>query len=297
LEKRYGETNFDNDTWICAYCRNICSCASCRKKKTNSSSNTKMDTRRGKKRNTKSISRGDGKRRKFESHTTESITSDSDEYEGDAETTTVVPKSDNRSRGVTLKDLIDAGFLIEGETVHFKKSQEFSGTLLSDGQILCGDRIASTVSTFARFAANELKLTGSRQNGWRLAYCRSKCLLDLRKEYLDSLASPISEAPVRYEVEEDAPELEVVHSPEPEATVAEGEDDEVDEESEEQPLPPQVAAHYHWLKYELERSPEYVHWAPSFDTHAPFDSVTVEREEFHFDIVDEDFFPNCCWDL
>jgi hypothetical protein len=106
---------------------------------------------------------------------------------------------ESRSKRISLKDLIDAGMtclvdslnlvigiLSEGDEVYFKKTGDFSGTLLPDGQIACGDHICPSLSTFAKYAASELNTKWSRQNGWRLVYCRSQCLYDLRKEYIDN---------------------------------------------------------------------------------------------------------------
>lgn len=206
LQRHYGEkeTEIDPDNWACVYCRQLCCCACCRKKKAKAT-NTEFESKRGKKRTMRSRDR-DGKRRRLGQNS--ASTEDSDDFVeededhlDEEEFVSVTPTSSgallpatrsapveyrNSSRNVSLKDLIDAGLLASGDEMCFKRSNEFSGILLSDGQIACGEHVCGSLSTFAKYAAGELQTKWSRQNGWRLIYCRSKCLNEWRKEYLES---------------------------------------------------------------------------------------------------------------
>jgi len=298
----------------------MCTCAFCRKKKAKAT-NTKFESRRGKKRSLRCLTTRDGKRRRLYENTDSSSTvEDSDEFvEEDREdedeeeefvghspvpTPTIpTPRSstvDSRlSRRVTLKDLIDAGILADGDEMHFKKTCEFSGILQPDGQISCGGHVCPTLSTFAKYAASELGTKWSRQNGWCLVYCRSKCLYDLRKEYMDNFVeSSIPE----YFTEEDetlhrADSIPVRSCPQtiPGFDTVEIYDEDSDTEHNclstlQEHI--RVAAHYHWLKYELQHSPEHIYGAPIFiDSRPPFDPEHDNFVSSEFDIRDKDFFP------
>eukprot|EP01127_Copromyxa_protea_P003257 TRINITY_DN1309_c0_g1_i1.p1 TRINITY_DN1309_c0_g1~~TRINITY_DN1309_c0_g1_i1.p1 ORF type:complete len:562 (+),score=78.35 TRINITY_DN1309_c0_g1_i1:50-1687(+) len=213
LQRHYDEkeSEIDPETWVCVYCRDMCTCASCRKRKAKDT-NTKFESRRGKKRSMRAMHRN-GKRRRLDPTTdSSSVVDDSDDFVEDDEedyeeeesyvtsspvvSSTVVStptvstpralsSSNARTKRVTLKTLIDAGLLVDGDKMFFKKSADFSGILLPDGQIACDDHICPSLSTFAKYAASELNTKWSRQNGWRLVFCRSMCLYDLRKEYLE----------------------------------------------------------------------------------------------------------------
>jgi len=65
LHRHYDEkeSDIDRDNWICVYCRQICCCAFCRKKKAKLT-NTKFESRRGKKRSLSSSWRNSLKKRR-----------------------------------------------------------------------------------------------------------------------------------------------------------------------------------------------------------------------------------------
>lgn len=133
------ESDIDPDNWVCVYCRQLCCCAFCRKKKAKAT-NTEFESRRGKKRTMRHVSR-DGKRRKTESDSSsavedsEDFVEDEEEEYGDEEefvnsspaptptyssslrvSGSSMPTSPreteanrNTARRITLKDLLDAG--------------------------------------------------------------------------------------------------------------------------------------------------------------------------------------------
>jgi len=66
LHRHYNEkeSEIDPDNWVCVYCRQLCCCAFCRKKKAKAT-DTKFESRRGKKRNLALSGRNKVKRRKL----------------------------------------------------------------------------------------------------------------------------------------------------------------------------------------------------------------------------------------
>jgi len=352
LQRHYNEkeSDIDPESWVCVYCRDLCTCASCRKKKAKDS-NTKFESRRGKKRNARQIQRGGGKRRRLdqtdsgsgaEFDSEEFVEEDEEEYCEEEEdyyvtsspaptpmpvsqrisanpvSTTPIRSSNNKR--ITLKTLLDAGLLADGDIMFFKKSGDFSGILLSDGQIACDGHICTSLSTFAKYAASELNTKWSRQNGWRLVFCRSKSLYDLRKEYMENFLELETEREV--EVEENllrptyrnsarscAKNISNMYEEDSETALFDCEELSEDSKGDYSlPILPslyeevQVAPNYNWLKYELQHALEYVHGAPVFEGSCPqYDMDELHHMEIHsvfsyseFDIRDKDFFPITC---
>jgi len=247
----------------------------------------------------------EGKRRRYEADSSstveDSVEEEEEEYVSNTPPVAAPPPRslDTRNcRRVTLKDLIDAGLLAEGDEMYFKKTCEFTGILLPDGQIACGDHICPTLSTFAKYAASELGLKWSKQNGWCLVFCRSRCLFDLRKDYMDGFSEPTIPDYAGEEVE--VVEVAILEERASEKGLPVFEEDEIYEESENVSSDCElsssehirVAAPYYWLKYELQHSPEHIHGAPIWDdSRAPLDNEPDYFVTTEFDIRDKDFFP------
>eukprot|EP01127_Copromyxa_protea_P024391 TRINITY_DN9582_c0_g1_i1.p1 TRINITY_DN9582_c0_g1~~TRINITY_DN9582_c0_g1_i1.p1 ORF type:complete len:581 (-),score=121.59 TRINITY_DN9582_c0_g1_i1:148-1671(-) len=355
LQRHYGEkdSEIDPSTWVCVYCRQLCCCALCRKKKAKLT-NTKFESRRGKKRTMRPSLRGFKKRRIDQSEDASREEDDSDdfvEYGGADEeeddfvqespvtsssclsasapvTSTIRiigTKEQQKCRRVSLKDLMDSGILVAGDEVYFKKTHEYSGVLLPSGQINCQGHICQSLSTFAKFAANEIGAKWSRQNGWRLVYCRSKCLFDLRRQYMENCMEGetvdfMDEE--EYDEEEDEEErvsrvfgrrlrsqsttsIRMAVKP-----MSLDDDEEMDEPevepaevAENSSLPInivpletiKVARYYSWLKYEFQHEHEHIHMSPIFDdARHSFDTEhnsVVGVHDYFIDIQDEYFFP------
>jgi len=86
LHRHYDEkeADIDPDNWVCVYCRQICCCAFCRKKKAKAT-NTKFESRRGKKRSLSSSWRSSLKKRKTLENSLKDFT-DSDSESSDQST-------------------------------------------------------------------------------------------------------------------------------------------------------------------------------------------------------------------
>lgn len=205
--------------------------------------------------------------------------------------------------------------MASGDELSFKRTGDFYGILLSDGQIACGEHICQSLSTFAKYAASELNLKWSRQNGWRLVYCHNRCLYDIRKEYEENTgeARPndfldvTDDDTIRTTITPTSNKPLGVRSCRRASNCYEEEDDMMfeaesmeEEPSEDRSVPQslqetiQLATNYNWLKYELQHALEYIHGAPIFDdSRPPFDPEynSLVSVDFPIDIRDKDFFP------
>lgn len=205
-----------------------------------------------------------------------------------------------------------------GDELYFKKSHEFSGTLLPNGHISCLGKLCPTLSTFAKHAAFEVGGKLSRQNGWRSVYYHSRSLFELRREFLEVLVEGEATDYLMDDEEDDEDEEEADRTAmqrrlrsSANATVNgakplfyDNEDEEMSPaEASEHSMPIKISVeaiklsqHYSWLQYEFQHEHDHVHMSPIFDDarhrfEMEHNSMIEEGSDDHLDIRDEYFFP------
>jgi hypothetical protein len=100
LHRHYNEkeSEIDPDNWVCVYCRQLCCCAFCRKKKAKAT-DTKFESRRGKKRNLSLSGRNKVKKRKLNDHQKEEQT-----FFADTESSIEQSSSDQNDHDEEIED-------------------------------------------------------------------------------------------------------------------------------------------------------------------------------------------------
>eukprot|EP01129_Flabellula_baltica_P000150 TRINITY_DN1018_c0_g1_i1.p1 TRINITY_DN1018_c0_g1~~TRINITY_DN1018_c0_g1_i1.p1 ORF type:complete len:358 (-),score=51.65 TRINITY_DN1018_c0_g1_i1:122-1195(-) len=194
IERHYMESadEIDENTWVCMFCRNICTCAFCRRKRGEGSSfissKPAPDNRRVNS-DPVAVVKTHKKREKL-------TNSDS-----------AKPKIISPEVTVTLRDLINTNFLTVGDKIFLAFSSRFCGELLSDGKIYlewCG----STVENLDDFIACTQSCHRILLDPWNSTICNGQKLVHFRNAYLlnqgkyNYLAPPRSRASTAMDVDE-----------------------------------------------------------------------------------------------